>query len=206
MAEGRILVFGDSISWGENDTIQGGWVGMLYKFVSEKTRFNWQVYNMSVSGDGSDDLVKRLVPECEARHPSIIMIAIGGNDSRYVEKEDNLQTPPEKFKENIQMLIDLAKGFVKDVIFVGILPFDETRTCPIPWSPTKYYTNKLARQNNQIIKKLCEENNVPFIDLFAEWTKTDYKSLLDDGCHPTTEGHRKIFERVKAFLLEKKYF
>ena len=45
---------------------------------------------------------------------------------------------------------------------------------------------------------------MPFIDFFGEWTKIVYKPLLDDGLHPNTEGHKKIFERVKAFLLEKK--
>lgn len=204
MKEGNILVFGDSISWGANDTTQGGWVGMLNSFVSEKTNFETLVYNLGVSGDDSNDLLKRFVPECEARKPNVIIIAIGGNDSSYINEESNLNTPPEKFKENIQMLIELAKGFTENVIFVGILPSDESKTTPIPWDPSIYYTNKLATQNNQIIKELCAENNIPFIDLFEEWTKLDYKPLLDDGCHPTTEGHRKIFETVKNFLLERK--
>jgi phospholipase/lecithinase/hemolysin len=34
--------------------------------------------------------------------------------------------------------------------------------------------------------------------------KTDYKKLLDDGVHPTTEGHQKIFGTVSAFLMKNK--
>ena len=44
---------------------------------------------MGVSGDTSDDLIKRFPIECQSRRPDIIIIAIGINDSRYIEHEDN---------------------------------------------------------------------------------------------------------------------
>jgi len=30
----------------------------------------------------------------------------------------------------------------------------------------------------------------------------DYKGLLEDGLHPNSTGHKKIYEIVKGFLVE----
>lgn len=207
MKENTILVFGASITWGANDTEHGGWVELLKNFAAKRTNYYCAVYNLGISGDTSDLLLKRLTSECEARSRygiNTIIIAIGGNDSRYLKEETNVQTTPEKFRKNIQEIIDIAKRFVKNVVFVGILPFDESRTTPIPWDPIKYYINKLAQRNNDIIREECKKNGLLFVDLFEEWNRLDYKKLLDDGLHPTTEGHKKIFETVSTFLVENK--
>lgn len=207
MKDNIILVFGDSIVWGANDSEHGGWAELLKNFAAKKTGYWTAVYPLGISGNTSGDLLNRFVPECEARsrYPiNTVIIAIGSGDSAYLKKEDMLRTPPEKFPENIQMLIDLAKGFAKNVVFVGLLPCDDARTTPVSWNPNNYNTNKSAKSNNDIIKDLCKKNSVHFIDLFSEWMKTDYKKLLDDGVHPTTDGHQKIFETVSAFLIKNK--
>ncbi len=207
MKDNIILVFGDSIAWGANDSEHGGWVELLRNLAAKKTGYWTAVYNLGISGDTSTDLLKRLVPECRARsnYPiDTIIIAIGSGDSDYLNKEGRLQTPTKTFEKNIRKLIGLAKGCADNVVFVGLLPCDDARTTPVPWNPNIYNTNKSAKANNDIIREECKKSGVPFIDLFSEWMKTDYKKLLDDGIHPTTEGHQKIFETVSAFLIKNK--
>lgn len=204
MKDNVIAVFGDSIAWGANDSEHGGWVEMLKNFAAKKTDYWTAVYNLGVSGDGVDDLLKRMAPEAEARSPDTVIIAIGANEARYVKKPENPAMTSERFREGMRSLAVLAKGLARNIVFVGVLPFDESRTMPISWVPDFYHTNELAKRNNDIIREECKKSKVPFIDLFSEWMKVDYKKMLGDGVHPTTEGHRKIFKTVSAFLIKSK--
>ena len=62
------------------------------------------------------------------------------------------------------------------------------------------------KKYDNVIKSVCAEKNILFLDIFGEWIKIDYKKLLDkkDGLHPNSAGHQKIFETVKDFLIENK--
>ena len=64
----KILIFGDSIIWGAFDT-EGGWATRLKKYFDEnrKEDFNYQVYNLGVSGDTTEDLLDRFEFETKQR-------------------------------------------------------------------------------------------------------------------------------------------
>ncbi|MCW8966211.1 MAG: hypothetical protein OQK82_05950 [Candidatus Pacearchaeota archaeon] len=47
-----------------------------------------------------------------------------------------------------------------------------------------------------ILKEICKKENIQFIPLFDLLKKED----LSDGMHPNTEGHKKIYEKVKQEL------
>ena len=207
MKDNVIIVFGDSIAWGSADTVHGGWVELLKNFAAKKTGFCTAVYNLGISGDSIGSVIKRIVPEAEVRrrHAKMkIILAVGTNEARYIKTEGNLEMPAEKFRESVYELIKAAKGLTNDVVYLGPTPCDEARTMPISWVPDLYHTLKLTKRNNDIIREECKKSGVPFIDLFSEWSKLDYAKLLDDGIHPTTEGHKKIFKTVSAFLLKNK--
>jgi len=208
----RILVFGDSIVYGAWDrSREGGWVQKLRKFLDEKhltdPDFDYSTYNLGVSGDTTVDLLERFEFETKQRlkeENGIIIFQIGINDSQFVISQNNLRTSPEKFKENIQKLINIAKKLSSKIVFLGLTPVEDERVNPIPWAPEKSYRNEYVKEYNEIIKSTCSKNKIPFIEIFEEWVKRDYKSLLEDGAHPNSEGHQKIFETVKDFLIRNK--
>jgi len=69
---------------------------------------------------------------------------------------------------------------------------------PIPWlNEEEFYDNENIVKYNAVIKKISNNNNLPFIDLL-DLLKVDE---LDDGLHPNSEGHKKMFEKVKDFLV-----
>jgi len=74
----------------------------------------------------------------------------------------------------------------------------------LPWNSNISYKHDYVDNYNKIIQSICEENNLPFIDIFNQFYKMDYKNLLSDGLHPNSEGHEKIFKTVKDFLIENK--
>lgn len=208
----RILVFGDSIACGAWDCEKGGWVNRLREFLDRKIlvnrKFDYRVYNLGVSGDTTEDLLYRFEFEAKNRlkesEENVFIIAIGINDSLLLIDKKELITPSEKFRKNIQKLIKLSHKFTEKIIFVGLTPVVESKVNPLPWRKEVSYKNEYIKKYNEIIKSVCKENDVKFIEIFEEWIKSDYKILLEDGVHPNSKGHEKIFETVKDFLIEKK--
>jgi len=208
----HVCIFGCSIAHGCWDYKYGGWVARLKKFLEQKRvsdKERYLVYNLSISGNTAEDVLKRFEIECKSvgkEDFDFIIFSVGTNDSLFIFDENHLTTSPEKFKEDIQKLIKLARKFTKKIIFIGLLPVDETKTTPLPWKANRYYKNEYILKNNEILKEVCKENNVYFIEMFEDWKKLNYKDLLDyyDGLHPNSKGHEKIFETVKDFLIENK--
>jgi len=209
----RILVFGDSIVYGAWDKGgEEGWVHRLKKFLDEKhfiePDFDYSVYNLGVSGNTTGELLERFEFETKQRveegEEMIIIFQIGINDSQFVISQNGLRTLSEKFRENIKELISSAKKFSSKVIFIGLTPVNEEKTTPIPWNPDKIYKNENIKRNDEIIKSVCKENNIYFVEIFEKWLKSDYKNLLEDGLHPNSEGHKKIVEDVRDFLIKNK--
>jgi len=207
----QILIFGDSITYGAWDK-EGGWVQRLRKFLDEKNLIDsdsyYLVYNLGVSGNNSKDLLERFEFETKQRlkenEETIIIFAIGINDSQFIHsKKDNHRVPIGKFKDNIQKLIKLTQKFSSKIIFVGLTPVDETKTTPIPWSTDKSYKNEYIQKYNETIKNICDENKIYFIEIFEKLKEMSYQELLEDGLHPNSEGHQKIFEIVREFLINR---
>ena len=206
----RILVFGDSITYGAWDK-KGGWVQRLREFLDEKNlsdldNADFSVYNLGISGDTTEDLLERFEIETENRMKEddemIFIFAIGINDSQFIDSLNSPKISVVKLQNNFQKFINFARKFSQKIIFVGLTSVDEAKT--MPWDKDKSYKNEYIQKYNQIIKSVCAENKIYFIEIFNEFQKTDYKKLLEDGLHPNSEGHQKIFEIVKDFLEEKK--
>jgi len=209
----HIMVFGDSITYGAWDK-KGGWVQMLRenfdtKTLSQPDCFNSNfpmVYNLGISSDTSINILKRFKSETNARllegYEGVFFIfAIGSNDSCYLKNQNRFVTPQYQFKINIERLIKAAKKYSDDIIFIGTTNVDESRTTPIPWNTDLYCTNNILKQYNIILESICKKHKVTFVDIFEQFeTKTDYENLLEDGLHPNTKGHKKIFEIVKEKL------
>ena len=196
----RICVFGDSITWGAGDKKEGGWVNRARNYF-KISNFGVKMYNLGISGDNTNDLLKRFKTEAEARKPNMIIFAIGTNDSQYVDTKDNPRVNLNKFQNNLVELLNQAKEFTQNIIFVGLTKVDETKTIPIPWNKRKYYTNENITQYNSTIKSFCEQNKILFVNIFD---LLDVKNDLEDGLHPNARGHQKIFKKVKDFLEKNK--
>lgn len=208
----QILIFGDSIAYGAWDT-EGGWAERLKIFSNKKSiasclEFYCPVYNLAIDGDTVDGIIKKIDNETEERlleKETIIFFATGINDSCFVKSTAKLLVSPDKFKNSIQKLIICAKKYSSKIIFIGLTPVEETKTNPIPWSTTgKSYNNINIKKYDRIIKNICLENKIYFIDILKEFEKVNYKNLLEDGLHPNTKGHEKIFEIVKNYLTKNK--
>lgn len=208
----QILIFGDSITYGFWDK-QGGWVNRIRMWIDTKNMewsgFYFRIYNLGIDGNTTDDLLfrfdKEVISRIEEQTKTIIIFAIGINDSQFINKSKKLRIPQNKFENNLKKLISLSTKYSKTIIFIGPNPIDEKKVDPMPWAKDRSYKNEYIKKYGEIIKKVCFEKNIYYIEIFDEWMKFDYKKLLEDGAHPNSEGHKKIFETVKNFLIPKDF-
>jgi len=80
----NICIFGDSITWGAYDPINGGWVGLLRNYFEKKSEGEIEIYNLGISGNTTDGLLKMIENESIPREPEVIVLAIGINDTQYI--------------------------------------------------------------------------------------------------------------------------
>jgi len=195
-----ICVFGDSISWGAWDTEKGGWINRLWFYgINRKSNNYVEIYNCSISGGTTDTILKNFENEAKNRNADALIFQTSGNDAAYENSPGNYLVPPEKFKNNIKEIIRLAKKITNNILFVNIGNCDESKTMPVPWIDI-YYTNESTQKYSKVIEEVCNENSVAFLNI-----KPLDNQDFEDGLHPNTIGHEKIFNQVKDFLAEKQW-
>lgn len=188
----NICIFGDSITWGAYDPQNGGWVNRLRNYFEEQGGDS-DVYNLGISGDSTTDLLERIEIEAKSREANMIVFAIGVNDAQFIHSTNSNRISDSDFENNIEKLFEIAKKFTSKIIFIGLTLVDETKTKPVPWNTDKTYTNERIKKFDKIIEIFCSENNLKFIPI-NDLLKNDD---LIDGLHPNTQGHIKMFEKIK---------
>lgn len=201
----NILIFGDSIAAGRKVKKESSWAGRLTEFFDEKDKDFTLVHNLSVPGHSTTEVVERFHIEAKARcekvypddHCSIIFAA-GINDIKSIGSKNNLSTDKKEFKSNLKTLIKNSKKYTDHIAFIGLTPVNEQKAAPIG---DTYFLNKNIKKYNKIIKDVCKENDIKFLEISRRWLETNYLRLLaDDGVHPNKKGHQKIFEATKKFF------
>jgi len=199
-----IAVFGDSITFGIGDTEnKRGWVGRLREYFEPKTKYN-ALYNLGIPGNNSNDILARIDLECLARRSNsypddrfAIIIATGVNDAKTLGGKTKPQVKEDKFEKNIKLLIRKSRKYTNEIFFVGSTPVDESIN-PVDGN---FFLNKRIGIYNEILKKVCNQEKVVFIDLFNDWVANNYKKLLSDGLHPNANGYEIIFRKIKKELI-----
>ncbi len=191
----NICIFGDSITEGYYDNEKNGWANRLKAIL-----VNDEIYNLGVSGDSTEDLLKRFDADIKDKNPDMIVFAIGTNDSVYLPAEKRSYVDFDKFKENLKTLIDKSRQFTDNIVFIGLTPVDESLTKPIPWEIEMHYTNEEIRKYNDAIKQICKDEKLKFIDIFSDFEKNNYKEMLSDGLHPNEQGHEWMANRIAQEL------
>ena len=196
----KILVFGDSIAWGAFDLEKGGWVERLKTyFLNKRPEGKYYVYNFGVSSNDTNGVLFQLEDQIkiiEKIEPDdyIFVFSIGSNDCRYVDSKEKMFISKEDFKKNILKIISISKKYSNKIFFTGFTSIDESKTKP--WNENEYWEAEDLKDYESILENICIKEKIEYIRLNDLLSKED----LYDGLHPNSEGHRKIFERVKEEL------
>jgi lysophospholipase L1-like esterase len=198
----RILVFGDSIAYGEYDS-RGGWATRLQvDYFAERVKQQRAglplLYNLSIGGDITAHLTKRLPAEIEARRPLwsdsfdiALVIAIGINDSGF--HNGQAVSSPERYAADLQALYDQARRYTDKLLLEGLTPVEQDNDS---------YTNDRIWQFEQTLRRFAEEKGAPHVPLFETFQAHLKKEpkLFVDGLHPNDKGHQLIYAAVKPQL------
>lgn len=195
-----ICIFGDSVFWGAWDKEKGGWANRLWLDFEKNAREDLWLYNLSIPGGTTKTILERFETEAESREADGLIFQTGVNDSCFVGKDGPNMVSLEDFRKNLEEIIGRAKNITPNLIFFGLREVNEAKTKPVAWRDI-YYTNEEIKKYDAAIKEACEKNSVLYLNIFDLLTDEE----LEDGLHPNTTGHQKIFERVKEFLEENKW-
>ncbi|AZI40157.1 SGNH/GDSL hydrolase family protein [Epilithonimonas vandammei] len=199
------LFFGDSITYGEYDGVFGGWVDILKRYALQKYNEGNNeliLFNLGIGGETTEGLVNRIPHEMKARNSAdgnIIFIGYGAND--LAKKDGNQLVNPEQFKTNIEIAVQNAKQYSKDIYLVSILPLSENIDSKV--SPTgKVRTNEDVLIYNQILKTIATENSLNYIDFHSVFLQDKEILLSKDGVHPNEKGYGMMAE-IAIPIIEK---
>ncbi len=183
----KICIFGDSVVCGEGDDIGGGWVNRLANHFKD-----FEIFNLGIDGGTILSIQEIFEKEIKEKNPDTIIFEAGGNDSAYDKEAHEFLTNEDEFENIVRNLIVQAQKHVENIFFIGFTNCDEKRTMPVSWC-NLCYENKNIQKYNEIIKNVCDENGVLFIDTYGVLENDDFA----DGLHPNSSGHEKIFEKIK---------
>ncbi len=202
----KIQCFGDSVTFGEIDTENGGWVDRLKcDFIERQansTRQDISIYNLGIAGETTDGLCIRFEVELKARIKkglrSLVMFAYGANDI-VIHKNKNI-VPIEYFIKNLKQCIQKAKANDCEVILIGLTPIDDSIDGVVNQHDKLRYDNDVKRYNLSL-EDLAKQTDSFFLDIYKGFVSNDKASLLSsDGLHPNSAGHRVIYQLAKQML------
>lgn len=202
----KVIAVGDSLVYGYGDSEGGGWVDRL--------RLKWMspdepgpiLYNLGVRGDGVKQVAERLEREfCdrgELRHrtPDVLILSFGVNDSaRAGHANGRPVTDVDTFELAVEQLLKQACTWCP-VYFVGMVPVNETA---MPFANILHFSQAEQQRYRDVTRRLCAENNIPYLDMFEQWTQQGNKWVCDrlckDGIHPNVLGYRTILSAIQSW-------
>ena len=155
---------------------------------------------MSISGGTTETILERFESEAKIREADALIFQSGGNDSCLKSKNGPNQIPIDQFRKNIEEIIKKTRDITPNIIFIGFKNVNEAKTAPVSREDI-YYVNTEIKKYNEVMKIVCEKNDILYLNIFGLLNNEDF----EDGLHPNSVGHEKIFTKVKDFLMENKW-
>jgi len=195
----RIVVFGDSITRGDNVEPAERFTSIAERELSDALGRPVRVINSGVNADTTALAVKRLRPDVFDHAPDYSVIMFGVNDAGFFRPETP-ETPAETPRVSLADFRQYLRTMPRQILDKGIRPILAT---PVPM--TKYYwlvdyppyvengLNYLVDEYAQAVRDTAVEKAIPLIDVHAEFNATqEAEEFVPDGIHPDARGHRLI--------------
>jgi len=172
----RVLVLGDSLSAAYNMPTEAGWVARL----SERLGPDARVINAAISGETTAGGRARLPDALERHQPSIVIIALGGNDGlRGIS--------PAAMRENLLAMIERARAAGAQVVLAGVrLPSN--------------YGSAFIERFRQVYRDVAERAGVVLIPQLLAGVAEDPSLMQSDGIHPNQKAQPVILSTVWSAL------
>jgi len=192
MVYGFILCIGDSLTYGSRENYGRDYAFYLGKILSEKYDQGWVAIAEGLPGETSSELATRVYktirkyPECYE-----VIFLTGTNDSK-----DNIITPVEIFKENIEQILRVAK-VCKKKVYLCTIPDMVGFGCP----DYTVRSSHRIEEYNKVIESMAEDNEVKLVEL-----RGIDENMYSDGVHLNCEGYKEIARRVSEAIISERFW
>jgi acyl-CoA thioesterase-1 len=176
----NIVFFGNSITAGYGLQLSEAFPALIQHKI-DSLQLPYTAINAGVSGETSADGVARI--DWILRQPvDIFVLELGGNDGLR-------GIPVSETKKNLQLIMDKvkAKNPTCQIVLAGM---------QIPPNMGKRYTDEFRNMYPELAKK----NDVRLIPFLLEGVGGEARLNLEDGIHPTAEGHTILAQNVWSVL------
>jgi len=174
----KVAFLGDSIAAGLHLDAEQAFPALVQDTLRAQ-QLPFRLVNAGVSGDTSAGGLRR-VDWLLKQRPDIVVVELGGNDGLR-------GMPVQEIANNLRAIVDKIKAAGAQTLLLGVV---------LPPSYGANYTRSFAA----IYPALAAQLQVPFCPYFMEHVAGVPDKNLEDGLHPTAEGHRMIAARVAAAL------
>ncbi len=177
--KGQIVLAGDSI------TDMYSYYELFDAYRKESGK---KVYNRGIGGDTTNRLLERLESNVLCLEPEKVVYLIGTNDIACGASIDYVAANIKKLIEETKNRCPQCKIAVQSVY---------------PVIDHKKRKNKKIKPLNELIKKICRDENVIYIDLYDELCdeKGSFsKKYTYDGLHPNVWGYEVATRRILEFI------
>nr|WP_299342683.1 arylesterase [Allomuricauda sp.] len=181
-AEKVILFFGDSLTAGYGLELEEAFPALIQNRL-DSLGLDYTVINSGLSGETTSGGRNRLNWVLNQK-VDVFVLELGANDGLR-------GIPLTETRSNLQAIIDLVKEKNADtqIVLAGM---------QIPPNMGPEYTTEFRK----IFPELAEENQIALIPFLLEGVAGIPDLNLEDGIHPSTEGHQIVRDNVWAVLKE----
>ena len=175
----NILVLGDSLSGAYGINMNEGWVALLqHKLNNEGYDFN--VINVSVSGDTTRTGLGRIDNALINHKPKIVIIALGGNDGlRGLAMSE--------IKASLSSIIERCNIDKTKILLVGV-------RLPPNYGPA--YNQQFA----EVYRELAKRYDIPLVPRMLDQVAEHRELMQQDGIHPKAQAQTIVLKNIWAGL------
>lgn len=186
-----VVAFGDSI------TARPGWVSML------AGELGVTVLNAGVSGNTTNDAVKRIATDVVSKKPDIVLVLFGMNDQAVNGK--NPLVGQRMYERNMRKIINTLHEAGSDIVLMTGNNVCTAANYYKTDGTLDYGTSNLSEYYG-IIRKLASEYNLNLIDMNKiisdEKISDTTICAMGDGVHLSTKGQEYFTKWISDYLYE----
>ncbi len=175
----RILVYGDSLSAAYGMPDASGWPALLQARLDDRP-MQWEVVNVSISGETTAGGLNRLPQVLEREEPILVILALGGNDGLR-------GLPPQAMRDNLEGMVDAIRAASAEPLLLGVR---------IPPNYGRRYTERFEA----VYADLAEERGLVFEPGFLDDFVLEEGMLMDDGIHPSERAQPRLLDAIWPHL------
>ncbi len=179
LAAKTILVMGDSLSAGYGIRTEQAWPSLLNQRLTEK-RLDYNVANLSISGETTAGGRSRLSQALREYKPAIVLIALGANDGLR-------GLPLAQMRDNLNAMVNAARATGAKVLLAGI-------RLPPNYGP-------YAVEFHTSFSEIARQQKVTLLEFLLAPIAAKQIYFQADNLHPTAEAQPLILEHVWPALL-----